>query len=533
MQIVRVPRYASLILNANCSITAPTWNGSTGGIVAVDVRGDVTLNTGASIDVSGKGFRGGALSNSPTSVNGAGSTAYAYGTNANGAEKGEGIAGYQADYDALGGRYGRGAPANGGGGGNNHNGGGGGGANVSSLTWTGQGNPDPAYNTAWALESPSLANITSGGGGRGGYSYSANTNNPSTTAPGNTAWAGDNRLVQGGLGGRPLDVSGGRLFFGGGGGAGDENNNVGTAGSNGGGLIYLLAGGNLVQAAGASATSLLANGVDITTTSANDAPGGAGAGGTIVLNVAGTVASGITASAVGGQGGNQNLGGPEAEGPGGGGGGGYIAYTSSPTLKIAGGASGTTNSSGVNTTGAFPPNGATLGSAGLTSVFTYNQQCLVTADVQTVLSGPASGVVGQAIFYTAQTTNLSPSINATNVVPTITLPAGATNVVLPPGATQAGSVVTFAAIPTLAPNQSVSNTVRYTPAAAGTFTASGANASDQPDPTLANNNGSTANANVTTTVSPTGAAGTVAPCATAGKDGTVTLRNCQQITFSI
>ena len=86
---MRVPRYASLILNANCSITAPTWNGSTGGIVAVDVRGDVTLNTGASIDVSGKGFRGGALSNSPTSVNGAGSTAYAYGTNANGAEKGE------------------------------------------------------------------------------------------------------------------------------------------------------------------------------------------------------------------------------------------------------------------------------------------------------------------------------------------------------------------------------------------------------------------------------------------------------------
>jgi len=46
-----------------------------------------------------------------------------------GSEKGESIAGYRADYDAIGGRYGMGAPANGGGGGNGHNCAGGGGAN--------------------------------------------------------------------------------------------------------------------------------------------------------------------------------------------------------------------------------------------------------------------------------------------------------------------------------------------------------------------------------------------------------------------
>ena len=213
VQVVRMPRYSTLTLNANTSVTAPMWDGATGSVVAVDVRGDITLNTGAIIDVSGKGFRGGALNNSPTLVNGAASTDYVYATNASGAEKGESIAGYQADYDALNGRFGRGAPANGGGGGNNHNAAGGGGANVSSIAWTGQGNPDATYNTAWALETPSLANTTSGGGGRGGYSYSANANDPSKTAPGNALWGGDNRLVRGGLGGRPLSLTGGAIVF--------------------------------------------------------------------------------------------------------------------------------------------------------------------------------------------------------------------------------------------------------------------------------------------------------------------------------
>lgn len=61
-----------------------------------------------------------------------------------GAEKGEGVAGYQAEYDAFGGRYCRAPGANGGGGGCAHNGGGGGGANApnsssNSAYWSGNG----------------------------------------------------------------------------------------------------------------------------------------------------------------------------------------------------------------------------------------------------------------------------------------------------------------------------------------------------------------------------------------------------------
>ena len=528
-QVVRVPRYASLTLNANTSITTPAWNGTTGGIVALEVQGDVTLNTGATIDVSGKGFRGGVLTRRPNNnVNGA--IGFAYPTVENGAEKGESIAGFQSDYDALGGRFGRGAPANGGGGGNNHNAGGGGGANVSAIGWTGQGNPDGSgtYSMAWDLErnttpayggtNTSLAGTTSGGGGRGGYSFSQQLRDPYTVAPGtpptivfgtvvNTAWAGDYRRITSGLGGRPLDVSNGRLFFGGGGGAGDENDGGGTAGAIGGGLIYVVASGSIAPAGSTAGPSLLANGAGVSAISGTDAAGGGGGGGTIVLNVAGTVAAGITASAVGGIGGSQtNLGNDEAEGPGGGGGGGYVAYTAgSPNTLVTGGANGITGAKAMNnfpTTKNFPPNGATIGGSGTTSTFTYNAQCLVTADVQTILNGPSAITLGQAITYTLQTTNLSPDITATNVQPTLTLPTGATNVVLPPGATRVGDVVTFALISVLAPGTAnkITNVVSYTPTATGTVTAAAANGAGSPDPALANNNGSANNAIVNTVI---------------------------------
>ena len=94
------------------SITAPSWNGITGGIVAVSVSGTCTLN--GDIDVSGKGFRGGVRDNN---TSGTGTIVSDFISNSSfiGAEKGESIVGYHAEYDALGGRYGRGAPANGGG----------------------------------------------------------------------------------------------------------------------------------------------------------------------------------------------------------------------------------------------------------------------------------------------------------------------------------------------------------------------------------------------------------------------------------
>ena len=56
-QVVRVPQFSSATLGSN--VTAAPWNGSAGGIVALDVAGTLDLN-GFRIDVSASGFRGGA-----------------------------------------------------------------------------------------------------------------------------------------------------------------------------------------------------------------------------------------------------------------------------------------------------------------------------------------------------------------------------------------------------------------------------------------------------------------------------------------
>jgi uncharacterized repeat protein (TIGR01451 family) len=374
-QVIRVPQFSNLTIDSGASVTAPAWNGSTGAIVAVHVQGTTTIN--GQIDLVGKGFRGGAIVNN--SGNNAGSTTYrsngsytagGYGSggfpedNVVGGEKGEGIAGSQTNYDALNGRYGRGAPGNGGGGGTGHNAGGGGGANGNNgVTWNGLGNPDnsvASWVTAWGREAAATRPTSSSGGGRGGYTFSFGDQDAtkSSGAPGNTNWGGDNRRSVGGLGGRPLDYSGGaqaRLFFGGGGGSGDGNNSAAGAGGNGGGLAYLIAntvtGSGSIQANGTNGTS--------TTSGGNDAPGGGGAGGTVVLQATSSVAI----NANGGNGGNQNITTNEAEGPGGGGGGGYIA-ASGGTQTVNAGVNGTTNSPALTE---FPPNGATRGATGQTA----------------------------------------------------------------------------------------------------------------------------------------------------------------------
>jgi uncharacterized repeat protein (TIGR01451 family) len=374
-QVIRVPQFSSLTIDSGASITAPTWNGSTGGVVAIHVLGTTTVN--GQIDLTGKGFRGGAIVSN--SGNNAGSTTYrsngsytagSYGSggfpedNVVGGEKGEGIAGSQTNYDALNGRYGRGAPGNGGGGGTGHNAGGGGGANGNNgVVWNGLGNPDNSvagWVTAWGREAAATRPTSSSGGGRGGYTFSSSDQDATKAAgaPGNTSWGGDNRRSMGGFGGRPLDYSGGaqtRLFFGGGGGSGDGNNNAAGAGGNGGGMAYLIAntvtGSGNIQANGTSGSSTTGNG--------NDAPGGGGAGGTVVLQAT----NGVAISASGGNGANQNIAASEAEGPGGGGGGGYIA-ASGGTQTVNAGVNGLTNSSAL---AEFPPNGATRGATGQTA----------------------------------------------------------------------------------------------------------------------------------------------------------------------
>jgi uncharacterized repeat protein (TIGR01451 family) len=518
VQVVRIPRYTSLTLNANTSIVAPAWDGTTGGIVALDVQGNTTLNTNARIDVSGLGFRGGAVNNN-AQAGGTLVSVYTSTVNADGGIKGESIAGSATDYDGLTGRYGRGAPANGGGGGNSHNAAGGGGANVGTGTWTGTGNPNRGagniYDNAWNQEVAGFAASTSPGGGRGGYSYSNTNQDAGTTGPGNAGWGGNNRQNVGGFGGRPLDVTN-RIFFGGGGGGGNSNDGGGTAGGNGGGLIYLFSGGNIANAGGATGTSFLANGASVATSGPIDAPGGGGGGGTIVLNTSGTLAS-VAVNALGGAGGNQASTNAEAEGPGGSGGGGYILYsatatTPAPAFSVAAGANGTTTSTSLTE---FPPNGATVGGVGRVVTAAAAAQCLIVADVITTLSTSQTAVLaGATITYIPTVRNSSTTVAATDVVPTVQLSAGLANVVVKDknGVTLTNSatlgynpvtgLVIFPTESALAANTTLTYDITF-PAPNYTITIAGQaqSTASSNDLVPANNNGTAAAANVQTVVS--------------------------------
>ncbi len=401
VQVIRVPRYTALTINNGGVITCDPWNGSTGGICAVEAENNIIINAAGGFNVSGKGFRGGVLIEN---LSGFGVDQVASINESDGAEKGESIGGYQADYDPMGGRYGKGAPANGGGGGNGSRAGGGGGANGGMVnTWNGHGVADlsgPDFSTAFDLEYPWKSTVASSGGGKGGYTYSSSNQNATVTGPTLSSsqlvitWGGDYRRNNGGFGGRPLDYSTGRLFLGGGGGAGDQNHNNGGRGGNGGGMLYIMCYGPV-----SGTGSVMANGDNgihatgvpsMNSYAGQDGAGGGGAGGTIILNAVGAI-TGITAHANGGNGGDQVLvkgssffgAMNEAEGPGGGGGGGYIAVSNGGiTTTATGGHNGTTNSEGLTE---FPPNGATKGANGTTSQPVTN--FTITAGNTTICAG--------------------------------------------------------------------------------------------------------------------------------------------------
>jgi hypothetical protein len=204
-QAIRVPPCATASVSG---VTAPSWNGTTGGVVVLDVLGALTLNGTTAIDVKGLGFRGGG-GRGLTGNAGVGATNTDYislaSANANGS-KAEGIAGtprftndatynvapvvtdnnatYGEGYQS--GSYARGAPGNAGGGGtdgsaasiNDQNAGGGGGSNYGVGAVGGN-----SWNSNLAI------------GGRGGFGYSASL-----------------RFT--------------RVFMGGGGGAGTTNNST-------------------------------------------------------------------------------------------------------------------------------------------------------------------------------------------------------------------------------------------------------------------------------------------------------------------
>jgi gliding motility-associated-like protein len=419
--VVRVPRYQSLTINAGGELTCDPWNGQIGGAVVIEVEGLTSIN--GTIDVSEKGFRGGQL------VNDLGTNYEAVRTGDKvqfGGQKGEGIAGYQTEYNIFGGGFARGAAANAGGAGNSHNGGGAGGANASksNLIWTGKGIPLTTITTwanAWNIEQAGLASMSSSGGGRGGYCLSNNDGNALTQGPANAVWGGHNRANFGGLGGRPLDYSTRRIFLGGAGGAGHQNDDQGGAGGNGGGLIFLSTYNDIIGTG-----QLLANGqngsgsegltVPFSGTANKDGSGGGGAGGAILVKTVTTV-SGVSFNTKGGIGGNQVLTvGPfggnkiEAQGPGGGGSGGYIGISNlGLTSNLEGGVNGTTNSDGLTE---FPPNGATKGDTGL--VAQINNNVNFYADNDTLCGGGSvtitptiTGVItsGQLNWYNSYTSS--------------------------------------------------------------------------------------------------------------------------------
>ena len=353
-QAVRVPQYSDATAS---NVTAPAWNGDTGGVVAMDVENALILSGFTAFDVSGLGFRGGA----GRQLAGAGGyadtdfrTPASVTTNAS---KGEGIAGTPrhinnttvyntgpnfTDLTTEGypnGSYARGGPGNAGGGGtdgnptnNDQNSGGGGGSNYG---FGGQG------GNAWNSGDPS--------GGRGGAPFSSVLNSS-------------------------------RIFFGGGGGAGTTNNGTGdtgtysappglscnagtnpagacSSGSAGGGIILIragsISGSGAVNARGSDAYNV-----------ENDGGGGGGGGGTVVLQS--YFGGNATVDVSGGNGGNawrarNTL--IDRHGPGGGGGGGFIAYSPSTGFAVA--ATYAAGLSGLSSNN--DPFGSTSGTGGITT----------------------------------------------------------------------------------------------------------------------------------------------------------------------
>src|SRR6266496_2644838 len=287
VQLVKFAQYyAAVVID---TVKALPWNNATGtgGVIAISVSTDLSLN--APIFADSSGFSGGAYAlsvgtcfNSPFAA-----TGYIYDASAgspqNGAWKGESI----YNLTAAGQTGGRGAPANGGGGGNNHNNGGGGGANLSA-------------------------------GGKGG---------------GNSSNVGCTTNLRGEAGKALKNWSGKKIFFGGGGGAGHSNGSltISSGGGNGGGIVFIHAG------------NLIGNGYKITANGGaggnafSDGASGGGAGGTIIMDV-NSYSGSLTIQTNGGKGGDEDNDGllNHCYGAGGGGSGGAIYFTGSvPAVTIS------------------------------------------------------------------------------------------------------------------------------------------------------------------------------------------------------
>jgi hypothetical protein len=435
-QVVRVPQYSTATIST--TLTAAPWDGSKGGVFAMDVAGAITFTTGGGIDMSGKGFRGGggrqlqgdaitpALS--PTDV-------VTLSSRPVNGSKGEGTAGTpkylvlttpvttsgittatptslittgtQEGYPN--GSYGRGAPGNAGGGGSD-------------------GYPQ---DTNPKSSKPYLNGHNAGGGGG---------SNGGLGGKGGKTWF--TAFPYGGDGGTPFTAtaSAERLIMGGGGGAGSTNDGTGgnnglaSSGAPGGGII-------MVRATSISGPGLIsANGAKPGGIPTNDGSGGGGAGGSILVVTNDGSTAGLTLRANGGEGGsnegtpapppppppglppNPPVQPPDApHGPGGGGSGGVILHSRSngaaTTSVLAGGPGKTAFGSyggataGTGTTGAVetkPTDAVTMISGA---------HCLLETKKSTTTPGPLQApAVATYTVTVSNKTGTAQGINALNVV---------------------------------------------------------------------------------------------------------------------
>ncbi len=388
-QVIRVPQYTSATLAAG--FTAMAWNGSVGGVAAIDVASQLTL--GGPVVLDALGFRGGG-GRKLTGGTGAATDYLTLSTNNANGSKGEGIAGTpiyltNTTFTALitgtvegypNGSYARGAPGDAGGG---------------------------------ATDANPAANNDNDGGGAGG--------NGGTGGQGGYGW--NSAGIAGGFGGAPFPASTSALALGGGGGAGTTNDGtadpansnpagINSSGSAGGGILIIHAG--TVIGTG-TITSNGQNALNVQ----NDGGGGAGAGGSIrVLANSGVGLTGLTVMANGGIGGSTwSETDPTAtfpgnrHGPGGGGAGGVLELSGTPTSSsVAGGING-------GTTTVHDAYGATPGTAGVTNISVTIPQTpgvqpgaeCANADLSvTNLETPNPVLPGGTITYTQAVANAGP-----------------------------------------------------------------------------------------------------------------------------
>lgn len=375
--VQRIPQWTNVTINSGGTLTANSWNGTSGGIIVFRASGTVTVNTGGTINANALGYRGGTSVTTMGGLNGesydgigvsgtssggddtiSGSGGGNLGTKGGGSSSNSGPGSSPFSVSPSGTRGGGGGGGNADGNSTTDGAGGGGGGGYGFGGGGGGGGGDAASGGAGGTAGSTSINAGGGGsavdntvGGAGGNAGSAGGGVATLAAAGSGATTGEGGngtlttslnigAGAGGGGGSYGIATLATIFFGsGGGGGGGHDATTATAGATGGaggGIIFILA------------DTITLSGTDsITADGANGAAGsiarvgrsGGGAGGSIFL-FATTVTLGTNlVTATGGSG-------VAAANPGGGGGAGghgrirveatTITGTTNPTLSSSG-----------------------------------------------------------------------------------------------------------------------------------------------------------------------------------------------------